>query len=172
MTLESLVEAAKSALKNAVGRASRDRQADRATVLQDLHLAEKAWASGDGHPWFAQDGEQVAFSPASRGGTPLTIGGQTTTFVPADRFADYLRSMRDAIDLGVFDDEIAGALQGLPAGGVADVALPPARDGDPADVRRAQQAAALAQEGRNPDGSLKAIFGDRGEAPDDRLPPD
>lgn len=164
MSLESLVETAKAALIGMAGRAPRDPLADRVDVLQDLHLAAKAWASGDRHPWFARDGEHVAFSPASRGGTPLTIGGQTTTFIPADRFADYLQSMREAIELGVFDDEIAGALQGLPAGGVAGVALPPARDGAPADLERAQQAAALAQEWRNPDGSLKAIFGERGEA--------
>lgn len=160
MALESIVKAAKSALQGTGGDA--DANADRAEVLQDLHLAEKGWAT-DGQtsgPWFAQDGDLVAFSPTTRNGAPLTIGGLTTNFVPAERFADYLQAMRDAVERGEFDEEIAGALHGSAnVSGLADVAMPPRREGDPDQVRQDQQSDALRNEGRNPDGSLAAVVG-------------
>jgi hypothetical protein len=160
--LESIVDAGKSALLGVVSPQSSDPVADRDDVLQDLHLAEKAWAT-DGvrsGTWFVRDGEHVAFTPTTRNGATLTIGGQTTNFIPADRFADYLVNMRSAIEAGEFDREIAGALHGSAnVGGTAEVAVPAARDGSPQDVRKAQQDAALAREGRNPDGSLAGVVG-------------
>ena len=163
MALESIVNAAKSAVLNVVSPQSSDPVSDRNDVLQDLHLAEKAWAT-DGvrsGTWFVRDGEHVAFTPTTRNGATLTIGGQTTNFIPADRFADYLVNMRSAIEAGEFDREIAGALHGSAnVGGTAEVATPAAREGGPDDVRQAQQDAALAREGRNPDGSLATVVRD------------
>ena len=163
MALESIVNAAKSAVRDVVSPQSSDPVSDRDDVLQDLHLAEKAWAT-DGvrsGTWFVRDGEHVAFTPTTRNGATLTIGGQTTSFIPADRFADYLVNMRSAIEAGEFDREIAGALHGSAnVGGTAEVAIPAAREGSPDDVRQAQQDAALAREGRNPDGSLAAVVRD------------
>ncbi|MDQ0840281.1 hypothetical protein [Sphingomonas faeni] len=162
MALESIVNAAKSAVLDVVSPQSSDPVSDRNDVLQDLHLAEKAWAT-DGvrsGTWFVRDGEHVAFTPTTRNGATLTIGGQTTNFIPADRFADYLVNMRSAIEAGEFDREIAGALHGSAnVGGTAEVAIPAAREGRPQDVRKAQQDAALVREGRNPDGSLAAVVG-------------
>ncbi|MEG8019638.1 hypothetical protein [Sphingomonas aerolata] len=162
MPLESIVDAAKSALREVVSPQPSDPVADRKDVLQDLHLAEKAWAT-DGvrsGTWFVRDGEHVAFTPTTRNGATLTISGQTTKLIPADRFADYLVNMRSAIEAGEFDREIAGALHGSAnVGGTAEVAVPAARDGSPQDVRQAQQDAALAREGRNPDGSLAGVVG-------------
>ena len=163
MALESIINAAASVLRDAVSPSSNNLASDRDEVLQDLHLAEKAWAT-DGvrsGTWFVRDGEHVAFTPTTRDGATLTIGGQTTNFIPADRFADYLVNMRSAIEAGEFDREIAGALHGSAnVGGTAEVAIPAAREGSPDDVRQAQQDAALAREGRNPDGSLAAVVGD------------
>lgn len=160
MALESIVNAAKSAVLGVREQASTDPNADRADVLQDLHLAEKGWAT-DGQAtgmWFARDGDHVAFSPVTRNGAPLTIGGLTTNFVPADRFADYLTAMRNAIERGEFDGEIAAALHGSAnVSGIAQVPMPPMRDGDPDQVRHEQQVDALRREGRNPDGSLAAV---------------
>lgn len=160
MALESIVNAAKSAVLGVREQASTDLKADRADVLQDLHLAEKGWAT-DGQAagmWFTRDGDHVAFSPVTRNGAPLTIGGLTTTFLPADCFADYLAAMRGAIEGGEFDDEIAVALHGSAnVSGIAQVPLPPMRDGDPDQVRREQHVDALRRDGRNPDGSLAAI---------------
>jgi len=156
--LKTIMESASDMLRPASARGNPE--ADRADVLQDLHLAEKAWAT-DGvatGPWFMRDGDHVAFTPTTRNGATLTIAGQTTTFVPSDRFADYLVNMRAAIDSGEFDHEIAAALHGSAnVGGIAEVPLPPQRDGDPDAVRRAQQDAALAREGRYSDGSLRVI---------------
>ncbi len=163
MALESIINAATSVLRDAVSPSSNNLASDRDEVLQDLHLAEKAWAT-DGvrsGTWFVRDGEHVAFTPTTRNGATLTIGGQTTNFIPADRFADYLVTMRSAIEAGEFDREIAGALHGSAnVGGTAEVAIPAAREGSPDDVRQAQQDAALAREGRNPDGSLAAVVRD------------
>ena len=163
MALESIINAATSVLRDAVSPSSNNLASDRDEVLQDLHLAEKAWAT-DGvrsGTWFVRDGEHVAFTPTTRNGATLTIGGQTTNFIPADRFADYLVNMRSAIEAGEFDREIAGALHGSAnVGGTAEVAIPAAREGSPDDVRQAQQDAALAREGRNPDGSLAAVVRD------------
>jgi hypothetical protein len=162
LALESIVNAAKSAVLDVVSPQSSDPVSDRNDVLQDLHLAEKAWAT-DGvrsGTWFVRDGEHVAFTPTTRNGATLTIGGQTTNFIPADRFADYLVNMRSAIEAGEFDREIAGALHGSAnVGGTAEVAIPAAREGRTQDVRKAQQDAALVREGRNPDGSLAAVVG-------------
>ncbi len=158
MDLKTILESASDMLRPAGARG--DPQADRADVLRDLHLAEKAWATdgiADGR-WFMRDGDHVAFTPTTRNGATLTIAGQTTTFVPAARFADYLVNMRTAIENGEFDHEIASALHGSAnVGGIAEVPLPPARDGDADAVRKAQQDAALAREGRNADGALTAI---------------
>lgn len=163
MALESIVNAAKSAVRDVVSPQSSDPVSDRNDVLQDLHLAEKAWAT-DGvrsGTWFVRDGEHVAFTPTARNGATLTIGGQTMNFIPADRFTDYLVNMRSAIEAGEFDREIAGALHGSAnVGGTAEVAIPAAREGSPEDVRQAQQDAAFAREGRNPDGSLAAVVRD------------
>jgi hypothetical protein len=163
LALESIVNAAKSAVLDVVSPKLSDPASDRKDVLQDLHLAEKAWAT-DGvrsSTWFVRDGEHVAFTPTTRNGATLTIGGQTTNFIPADRFADYLVNMRSAIEAGEFDREIAGALHGSAnVGGTAEVAIPAAREGSPEDVRQAQQDAALAREGRNPDGSLATVLRD------------
>jgi len=163
LALESIVNASKSAVLDVVSPQSSDPVSDRNDVLQDLHLAEKAWAT-DGvrsGTWFVRDGEHVAFTPTTRNGATLTIGGQTTNFIPADRFADYLVNMLSAIEAGEFDREIAGALHGSAnVGGTAEVAIPAARDGSPEDMRQAQQDAAFAREGRNPDGSLAAVVRD------------
>jgi hypothetical protein len=163
VALESIINAATSVLRDAVSPSLNNLASDRDEVLQDLHLAEKAWAT-DGvrsGTWFVRDGEHVAFTPTTRNGATLTIGGQTTNFIPADRFADYLVNMRSAIEAGEFDREIAGALHGSAnVGGTAEVAIPATREGSPEDVRQAQQDAALAREGRNPDGSLAAVVRD------------
>jgi len=161
VALDGIISAAKSAVQDALC-SSADPVSDRNAVLQDLHLAEKAWAT-DGvrsGSWFVRDGDHVAFTPTTRNGAPLTIVGQTTNFIPADRFADYLLNMRLAIEAGEFDREIAGALHGAAnVGGTAEVAVPAARQGSPQDIRQAQQDAALAREGRNPDGSLSSVAG-------------
>ncbi|WP_242141044.1 hypothetical protein [Sphingomonas sp. TREG-RG-20F-R18-01] len=141
---------------------SADPVSDRNAVLQDLHLAEKAWATDDvrSGTWFVREGDHVAFAPTTRNGAALTINGQTTNFIPADRFADYLVNMRVAIEAGEFDREIAGALHGAAgAGGTAEVSVPAARQGSSQDIHQAQQEEAFAREGRNPDGSLSSVVG-------------
>jgi len=103
----------------------------RRPVFAALDTADRQWANPDeaAHPdWFSEDNGQVAFSPTLPNGAPLTIDGQTRVFVPADRFADYLRAMRTAVAAGEFDDEIRGGLGGSTnVSGLASVAMPEAR---------------------------------------------
>ena len=164
MALDHIVESVAAGLRSLVSTGAGDITSDRADVLQDLHLAEQAWAT-DGvlsGPWFLRDGDHVAFTPTTRNGAALTIGGQTTNFIPADRFADYLVNVRDGIERGDFDTEISNALHGSAGvGGIAEVPVPLPREGVQDQVRHAQQNEALARGGRNPDGSLAAIVGSR-----------
>ena len=160
MALDRIIKSVTAGLQSFVSTGSGDIASDRADVLQDLHLTEQAWAT-DGvrsGNWFVCDGDHVAFTPTTRNGAALTIGGQTTNFIPADRFADYLVNVRDGIERGDFDNEISNALHGSSGvGGIAEVAVPPPREGTPDQIRQAQQNDALAHGGRNPDGSLAAI---------------
>ncbi|MDD1453228.1 hypothetical protein NHF48_023490 [Sphingomonas sp. H160509] len=164
MSLESIVNAAKSVLQDAVSSPSADPVSDRNEVLEDMDLAEKAWATDGVHSgtWFVRDGEYVAFTPTTRNGATLTIGGQTTNFIPTDRFADYLVNMRSAIKAGEFDREIEGALHGSANFG----GLPRLH------FQRQEKAARKISDkrsrmpywfvrGRNPDGSLSAVVGSR-----------
>lgn len=160
MALDRFIESVTAGLQSFVATGAGDIESARADVLQDLHLTEQAWAA-DGvrsGNWFVRDGDHVAFTPTTRNGAPLTIGGQTTNFIPADRFADYLVNVRGGIERRDFDNEISNALHGSSGvGDVADVAVPPPREGAPDRVRQAQQNDALAHGGRNPDGSPAAI---------------
>lgn len=160
MALDRIIGSVTAGLQSLMSTGSGDIASGRADVLQDLRLTEQAWAT-DGvrsGNWFVRDGDHVAFTPTTRNGAALTIGGQTTNFIPADRFADYLVNVRDGIERGDFDNEISNALHGSSGvGGIAEVAVPPPREGALDQVRQAQQSDALARGGRNPDGSLAAI---------------
>lgn len=122
----------------------------RRPVLGSIDLAERQWANASvagQASWFSEDRGTVAFSPTLANGAPLTIDGQTTVFIPADRFADYLVEMRKAVNAGVFDQEIASGLTGSPnVSGLAKVPMPPAREGESADIRRFQHEELLARE--------------------------
>jgi hypothetical protein len=167
VALNKIIEATKIAVLGAAWTPSQMDEA-RGHVLQDLHLTEKAWAAGESQgPWFARGSDHVAFSPTARNGAPLTIGGLTTNFVPAELFADYLVEMRNGIERGDFDGEIEGANHGSSnVSGIADVAMPTARHGDQDEVREEQRVEAMRRDGRNPDGSLIAVVGERAEPRD------
>lgn len=105
-----------------------DLPAQREPVLNAIGDAERAWsgrgerAEGD---WFSEANGHVAFSPRLANGSPLTIDGQTTVFVPAALFPAYLANMRQAVEAGAFDAEIEAGLTGSPnVSGLATVPMP------------------------------------------------
>lgn len=120
-------------------------------VLAAIARAEQQWASppAGGHAdWFSEDNGSVAFSPTMPNGAPLTIDGLTTSFIPAERFADYLAAMRAQVDAGAFDAEIAAAVGGSPnVSGLATVAMPERRQGAAGENREQQRGQSSQQSG-------------------------
>ena len=57
----------------------------------------------DGSRWIAVANGVVAFTPTRPDGGPIEINGQTTNFIAADRFGDFLTHFAQAIEAGDFD---------------------------------------------------------------------
>ncbi|WBH18094.1 hypothetical protein [Sphingomonas radiodurans] len=134
MSFEDIVSSVGANVRRAVSGETADPATLRAPVLAQLKRAESAWGDGQSQStgdWFSRDNDLVAFTPTLAGGAPLTIDGQTTVFVPADRFAAYLAAMRAQVEAGAFDAEIAGGLSGSPnVSGLATVPMPEAEGGN------------------------------------------
>ena len=133
MSLDDFVSTVAGTIRNAATGAT-DTRVLRDPVLAQIDRAANAWGdgrTGASDEWFSRDGDLVAFSPHLPGGAPLTIDGQTTVFVPADRFAAYLAKMREQVEAGVFDREIDAGLHGSPnVSGLATVPMPEAHGGN------------------------------------------
>ena len=144
MSLKNLVDGAVSIAAGFAPAQPSSPAALRDPVLRQIDEVEDRWsreeaAIGDG--WYYQDGDHVAFTPTLSNGAALTIDGQTTTFVPADKFADFLVSMRDQVTAGAFDREIEAGLHGSAnVSGLAQVAMPERRDGSSEKIRQDQRA--------------------------------
>jgi hypothetical protein len=168
MSLKDIVASVEAGVEGFLPAKATEPSALRGPVLKQIKRAEDQWArpqSGETPDWFSQDADRIAFSPTLANGASLTIDGLTTTFVPADRFADYLVNMRTQVEQGAFDAEIEAGLQGSPnVSGLATVPMPAARQGTSEEIRREQQAEALHRDGRNPDGSIIHAVGERPDA--------
>lgn len=128
-----------------------DSAALRQPVFDAIARAQDRWAApqaGAPSNWFSEDNGFVAFSPTMPDGSPLTIDGQTTTFIPADRFADYLVAMRTQVEAGAFDAEIAAGKGGSPnVSGLATVPMPEHRPAATDETRREQQTGTARRDG-------------------------
>ena len=137
-------------------------------VLAAIGRAEEQWASpspGGQADWFSEDNGSVAFSPTTPNGMPLTIDGLTTNFIPAERFADYLAAMRAQLEAGAFDAEIQAGISGSPnVSGLATVPMPERRQGSVEEIRQQQRVEALHRAGRNADGTIVHVAGERPDA--------
>lgn len=85
---------------------------DRAWVVARLDSAKTQFASteggrGGGRKMWKLSNGVVAFSPVRRDGQPLVVNGQTTVFIPSERFNDFLTAMTEAVNAGEFDKELA-----------------------------------------------------------------
>jgi hypothetical protein len=84
---------------------------DRQWVVSRLESAKTQFASTEGgrgggrKMWKLANGV-VAFSPVRRDGMSLVVNGQTTVFIPSERFNDFLNAMVEAVNAGEFDKEL------------------------------------------------------------------
>ncbi|WP_174292540.1 hypothetical protein [Sphingomonas bacterium] len=144
MSLKNLFDGAVSTVTGLAPDAPSSPAALRDPVLRQIDEVEARWSSGEegmGDGWYHQDGDYVAFTPVLANGATLTIDGQTTTFVPADKFADFLVNLRDQVTAGAFDRQIEAGLHGSAnVSGLAQVAMPDRRDGSSEEVRQDQSA--------------------------------
>lgn len=84
---------------------------DRAWVVSRLEATKTQFAStettrGGGKKMWKLSNGVVAFSPVRRDGMSLVVNGQTTVFIPSERFNDFLAAMTEAVQAGEFDKEL------------------------------------------------------------------
>lgn len=134
MSLEDIVSSVGANVRRALTTEPADPNTLRRPVLEQLEKQRDSWGDGRSDAtgdWFSRDDDLVAFSPRLASGAPLTIDGQTTVFVPAAEFANYLIKMREQVEAGVFDSEIDAGLRGSPnVSGLATVPAPEAHGGN------------------------------------------
>lgn len=85
---------------------------DRAWVVSRLDAAKTQFAStettrGGGKKMWKLSNGVVAFSPIRKDGMSLVVNGQTTVFIPSERFNDFLNAMVEAVQAGEFDKELS-----------------------------------------------------------------
>jgi len=126
----------------------------RAPVLKAIERTRTQFLQTEpakGPKWFRVSNAVVAFTPKLRGGASFPINGQPTVYVPSERFPEFLDRMKDAVEAGEFDAELADPNDG--AGATAKVKVPTTRkQRDPSapkkpgwtDERRAKFAATVA----------------------------
>lgn len=84
---------------------------DRAWLVGRLETTKTQFTAtesgrGGGAKWWKLANGVVAFSPVRRDGAGLVINGQTTNFIPSERFLDFVAAMVDAVNAGEFDKEL------------------------------------------------------------------
>jgi hypothetical protein len=134
MALKDVVEGIENRVDHLLHHEQADPAEQRRPVLEAIDCVADQWKNkrdGENHVWWSESDGLVAFSPTLSNGAPLTIDGVTTNFIPADRFPDYLASMRHEVEKGTFDAEIHGGLTGSGnVSGLATVPLTRSRDGE------------------------------------------
>lgn len=112
MALKDLLALMDNGLESVFHKKAYDPQKDRQWVVDRITKASTQFAStestrGGGARWWKLSNGVVAFSPTRKDGAPLIINGQTTNFIPSERFEDFLRSMAIAVTGGEFDAELS-----------------------------------------------------------------
>lgn len=98
-------------LKETFERKEYDPSKDRAWVVARLETTKTQFGStettrGGGAKWWKLSNGVVAFSPVRADRQPLVINGQTTNFIPAERFAEFVDHVIAAVNGGEFDKEL------------------------------------------------------------------
>ena len=61
---------------------------------------------------FSVSNNVVAFSPTLPGGSPMILSGQTTNYIPGERFPEVIDKLVAAVDAGELDKELEAASKG------------------------------------------------------------
>ena len=110
MALKDLIGFIDDTLANVFHAKAPDPAKLRAPVLKAIARTRTQFLQTEpvkGARWFQVNNNVVAFTPRLRGGAPLPINGQTTVFIPSERFPEFLDRLTAAVEAGEFDDEIA-----------------------------------------------------------------
>ncbi len=109
--LEKLHALIDPSLKETFDKKPYDPSKDRAWLVSRLDTTKTQFTAtesgrGGGAKWWKLSNGVVAFSPVRRDGAGLVINGQTTNFIPCERFLDFIANMREAVEAGEFDGEL------------------------------------------------------------------
>lgn len=63
------------------------------------------------HRWWSVSNDVVEFAPKVAGSV-MQINGKDTSYIPAERFLDFLKAFRAAVETGEFDSELENHGQG------------------------------------------------------------
>jgi hypothetical protein len=98
------------ALKEMFDKRPYDPAKDRAWVVARLDATKTQFTSTEGgrgggrKMWVLSNGV-VAFSPVRSDKQPLIVNGQTTNYIPSERFVEFVDAMIAAVNNGDFDNE-------------------------------------------------------------------
>lgn len=99
-------------LKETFDKRAYDPSKDRAWVVARLEATKTQFTStestrGGGRKLWALSNGVVAFSPVRPDKMQLVVNGQTTNYIPSERFLDFVDAMIAAVNNGDFDKELA-----------------------------------------------------------------
>ena len=108
MALTELFSIINNGLRDTFERATADPARARRPLLKGIDRAAEQFASGKPGPrgWWRVRNGVVALTVKVNGDT-FDINGVATNHMPADRFAEFLGKMREAVNAGAFDAELA-----------------------------------------------------------------
>ena len=108
MALTDLFGIINNGLRDVFERAPTDPAKARRPLLKGIERTAEQFRAGKPGPrgWWRVRNDVVALTVKVNGDT-FDINGVATNHMPADRFAEFLDKMRDAVDAGAFDAELA-----------------------------------------------------------------
>jgi hypothetical protein len=98
-------------LKETFDKRAYDPSKDRAWVVARLEATKTQFTStesgrGGGRKMWVLSNGVVAFSPVRSDKQPLIVNGQTTNYIPSERFVEFVDAMIAAVNNGDFDKEL------------------------------------------------------------------
>ncbi len=108
MALSDLFSIINNGLRDAFERPAADPAKARRPLLKGVERTAAQFAAGKPGPrsWWKLRNDVVALTVKVDGDT-FDINGVATNHMPAERFAEFLDKMRDAVNAGTFDAELA-----------------------------------------------------------------
>jgi len=103
MSLKDLLKLVDDKLEATFNQKPHDAARDRKKIIKGIDRTQTQFIATEpqrGRKWFTTKNSVVRFSPG------FAIGGQDTHYVPSERFPDYLKNLRAAVEAGELDDVI------------------------------------------------------------------